>query len=91
MMMTSAQMLSAIAQQQPLAAATNLPMEVANAFEETLGTVNDDISLIEALPFLMATALPSPKIGVLREAHLCGGLVIDFPSEEISSDSDHEE
>uniref|UniRef100_A0A915K1R0 Uncharacterized protein n=1 Tax=Romanomermis culicivorax TaxID=13658 RepID=A0A915K1R0_ROMCU len=40
----SAQTLSAIAQQQQSA---NSPMEVANAFGETLCTVNNDVSIIE--------------------------------------------
>uniref|UniRef100_A0A915KJE5 Uncharacterized protein n=1 Tax=Romanomermis culicivorax TaxID=13658 RepID=A0A915KJE5_ROMCU len=67
---TGAQRLAAISQQQP----------VANAFGETLCAVNDDVSIIEASPFLMATAPQSLKIGVLREVHPCGGLVIDFPA-----------
>uniref|UniRef100_A0A915KX30 Uncharacterized protein n=1 Tax=Romanomermis culicivorax TaxID=13658 RepID=A0A915KX30_ROMCU len=90
-MMTGAQMLAAIAQQQPLAAATNSLTEVANAFGEILCAINNDVSIIEASPFPMATALRSPKIGVLREVHPCVGLVIDFPGEEpISSDEDEE-
>uniref|UniRef100_A0A915IYK8 Uncharacterized protein n=1 Tax=Romanomermis culicivorax TaxID=13658 RepID=A0A915IYK8_ROMCU len=77
---TGAQALAAIAQQQPVAAATNLPTEVAKAFGETLGTVKDNISIIEVSPFPTATALRSPKIGVLPEVHPCGGLVMDFPA-----------
>uniref|UniRef100_A0A915I5B8 Uncharacterized protein n=1 Tax=Romanomermis culicivorax TaxID=13658 RepID=A0A915I5B8_ROMCU len=88
---TGAQMLVAIAQQQPVAAVTNLLTEVANAFGETLGAINDDVSIIEALPFPTATAPWSPKIGVLRKVQPCGGLVIDFPSEEpILSNNDEE-
>uniref|UniRef100_A0A915HEN2 Uncharacterized protein n=1 Tax=Romanomermis culicivorax TaxID=13658 RepID=A0A915HEN2_ROMCU len=84
-------MLAAIAQQQPVAAANNLLTDVINAFGETLRAV-EDLSIIEASPFLTATALQSPKIDVLREVHPCGGLVIDFPGEEpISSDDDNEE
>uniref|UniRef100_A0A915IJA3 Uncharacterized protein n=1 Tax=Romanomermis culicivorax TaxID=13658 RepID=A0A915IJA3_ROMCU len=90
-MMTDAQMLAVIAQQQPMAATTDLLTEAANAFGETLHAINDDLSIIEASPFLTATALQSPKIGVLREVHPCGGLVINFPGEEpISSDNDEE-
>uniref|UniRef100_A0A915HQ68 Uncharacterized protein n=1 Tax=Romanomermis culicivorax TaxID=13658 RepID=A0A915HQ68_ROMCU len=87
---TGAQMLAAIAQQQPVAAVTNSRTEVANTFGETLRSINNDISIIEALPFPMATALQSPKIGVLREVYPCRGLVIDFPSKEpISSEDDN--
>uniref|UniRef100_A0A915IU38 Uncharacterized protein n=1 Tax=Romanomermis culicivorax TaxID=13658 RepID=A0A915IU38_ROMCU len=79
---TGAQTLAGIAQQQL----------VANAFGETLRTINDDVSIIEVSPFPMATAPRSPKIGVLREVHPCGGLVIDFPSEDlVSSDDDENE
>uniref|UniRef100_A0A915L6E6 Uncharacterized protein n=1 Tax=Romanomermis culicivorax TaxID=13658 RepID=A0A915L6E6_ROMCU len=76
---TVAQMLAVIAQRQPVAAVTNLLTEVANAFGETLCTINDDVSIIEASPFRPATASQSPKIGVLREVHPCEGLVIDLP------------
>uniref|UniRef100_A0A915IBY3 Uncharacterized protein n=1 Tax=Romanomermis culicivorax TaxID=13658 RepID=A0A915IBY3_ROMCU len=49
-------------------------------------------SALKALPFPMATAPRSPKIGVLREVHPCGGLVIDFPGEDsVSSDDNDEE
>uniref|UniRef100_A0A915KWE2 Uncharacterized protein n=1 Tax=Romanomermis culicivorax TaxID=13658 RepID=A0A915KWE2_ROMCU len=90
-MTTGAQMLSAIVQQQPLATVTNSPTQVANAFGETLHAINDDVSIIEALPFLMATIPQSPKIGVLHEVHQCGGLVINFPGEEpILWDDDQE-
>uniref|UniRef100_A0A915JDA9 Uncharacterized protein n=1 Tax=Romanomermis culicivorax TaxID=13658 RepID=A0A915JDA9_ROMCU len=85
------QTLSAIAQQQPMAT-TKLSPPVANAFGETLRAVNDDVSIMEASPFSMATTQRSPKIGVLREVHLCRGLVIDFPSENpVSSDNDDKE
>uniref|UniRef100_A0A915J5A3 Uncharacterized protein n=1 Tax=Romanomermis culicivorax TaxID=13658 RepID=A0A915J5A3_ROMCU len=91
MTMTGAQTLGAIAQQQPVAAAKPLPT-VANAFGETLCTINDDLSPIEASPFPTETALQSPKIGVLREVHPCGGSVINFPGEEqISSDDNDQE
>uniref|UniRef100_A0A915HNZ3 Uncharacterized protein n=1 Tax=Romanomermis culicivorax TaxID=13658 RepID=A0A915HNZ3_ROMCU len=90
-MTTGAQMLAAIVQQQPVAAARS-PTKVANAFGETLHAIKDDISIIEASSFLMATAPWSLKIGVLHQVHLCGGLVIDFPGEEpILSDDDDEE
>uniref|UniRef100_A0A915KRG0 Uncharacterized protein n=1 Tax=Romanomermis culicivorax TaxID=13658 RepID=A0A915KRG0_ROMCU len=65
----AAQTLAAIAQQQP----------ITNTFGERLRAVNNDISVIEALPFTTATVLRSLKIGVLREVNPCGGLVIDFP------------
>uniref|UniRef100_A0A915JAC8 Uncharacterized protein n=1 Tax=Romanomermis culicivorax TaxID=13658 RepID=A0A915JAC8_ROMCU len=82
MMTTEAQTLAVIAQQQL----------VANTFGETLHAVNDDVSIIEASPFPRATALRSPKIGVLCEVHPCRGLVIDFPREDlVSSDDDDEE
>uniref|UniRef100_A0A915KHY0 Uncharacterized protein n=1 Tax=Romanomermis culicivorax TaxID=13658 RepID=A0A915KHY0_ROMCU len=79
---TGAQTQMAIAQQQP----------VANAFEETLHAFNNDISIIEASPFPMATPPWSTKIGVLHEVHPCRGLVIDFPGEDlVSSDDDNKE
>uniref|UniRef100_A0A915KBZ8 Antifreeze protein n=1 Tax=Romanomermis culicivorax TaxID=13658 RepID=A0A915KBZ8_ROMCU len=53
--MTSAQMLSMIAQQQPSAATTNSPTVVANGSGETLGPINDEVSIIKASPFLMTT------------------------------------
>uniref|UniRef100_A0A915HVT7 Uncharacterized protein n=1 Tax=Romanomermis culicivorax TaxID=13658 RepID=A0A915HVT7_ROMCU len=88
---TVAQTLAAIAQQQPVATAKPLP-QVTKAFRETLRAVNHDVSVIEASPFPTATALGSPKISVLREVHLCGGLVINFLGEEpILSDHDDEE
>uniref|UniRef100_A0A915JKD3 Uncharacterized protein n=1 Tax=Romanomermis culicivorax TaxID=13658 RepID=A0A915JKD3_ROMCU len=59
-----AQTLVAIAQQQPVAA-LKPPPPVANTFGETLRTINNNVSDIEASPFLMATAPWSPKIGVL--------------------------
>uniref|UniRef100_A0A915K5I0 Uncharacterized protein n=1 Tax=Romanomermis culicivorax TaxID=13658 RepID=A0A915K5I0_ROMCU len=77
-MMTSAQMLWAIAQQQPLAATINLPTVVANSFGETMYLVNDD-SIIETLSFPMATAPWSLKIGVLREIRLRRGLALTSP------------
>uniref|UniRef100_A0A915KNL7 Uncharacterized protein n=1 Tax=Romanomermis culicivorax TaxID=13658 RepID=A0A915KNL7_ROMCU len=46
-MMTSVQMLSAIAQQQPSATTTNSPTLAANAFGEMLHTINDNVSIIE--------------------------------------------
>uniref|UniRef100_A0A915KCN9 YrdC-like domain-containing protein n=1 Tax=Romanomermis culicivorax TaxID=13658 RepID=A0A915KCN9_ROMCU len=65
---------------------------VANAFGEMLPAINDNISIIELSPFPTATALQSPKIGILCAVHLCGGLVIDFPGEDpVSSDDDDEE
>uniref|UniRef100_A0A915J3D5 Uncharacterized protein n=1 Tax=Romanomermis culicivorax TaxID=13658 RepID=A0A915J3D5_ROMCU len=66
---TGAQMLEVIAQQQPLAAATNSRTEVAKAFGEMLRAVNNDVSIIEASLFARTTAPRSPKIGVLREIH----------------------
>uniref|UniRef100_A0A915HFF0 C3H1-type domain-containing protein n=1 Tax=Romanomermis culicivorax TaxID=13658 RepID=A0A915HFF0_ROMCU len=88
---TGAQTLGAIVQQQPMATTKPSP-PVANAFGETLRAVNDDVSIIKASPFPTATALWSPKIGVLCEVHPCGGLVIDFPDEDlVSSDDDDEE
>uniref|UniRef100_A0A915HXB9 Uncharacterized protein n=1 Tax=Romanomermis culicivorax TaxID=13658 RepID=A0A915HXB9_ROMCU len=81
-MTTGAQTLEAIAQQQPVAAAKQ-PPTVANAFGGMLHAINDDISIIEASPFPMATAPQSPKIGILCEVHPCGGLVIDFPGKEL--------
>uniref|UniRef100_A0A915J1B5 Uncharacterized protein n=1 Tax=Romanomermis culicivorax TaxID=13658 RepID=A0A915J1B5_ROMCU len=89
--MTSAQMLSASAQPQPLAPATNSLTEVANAFEETLRALKDDISIMDALPFPTATAPQSQKIGILHEVHLCRGLVINFPCKEPISSKDDEE
>uniref|UniRef100_A0A915IS18 Uncharacterized protein n=1 Tax=Romanomermis culicivorax TaxID=13658 RepID=A0A915IS18_ROMCU len=81
-MMTGAQTLAAIAQQQP----------VVNTFGEMLCAINDNVSIIEASPFPMATPLRSPKIGILREVHPCGGLVIDFPGEDqVSSDNNDKE
>uniref|UniRef100_A0A915IBW2 Uncharacterized protein n=1 Tax=Romanomermis culicivorax TaxID=13658 RepID=A0A915IBW2_ROMCU len=83
---TGAQLLLAIAQQQPVATAKPSPM-VANTFGETLRTLNDDVSVIEVSPFPMATTPRSLKIGVLGKVHLCGGLVIDLPGEKpISSE-----
>uniref|UniRef100_A0A915IM63 Uncharacterized protein n=1 Tax=Romanomermis culicivorax TaxID=13658 RepID=A0A915IM63_ROMCU len=88
---TGAQTLAAIAQLQSVAAA-ELPPTVANTFGETLPTINNNISIIEASPFLTATTLQSPKIGVLCEVHPCRDLVIHFPGEEpISSDEDDKE
>uniref|UniRef100_A0A915J7E6 Uncharacterized protein n=1 Tax=Romanomermis culicivorax TaxID=13658 RepID=A0A915J7E6_ROMCU len=79
---TGAQTQAAIAQQQP----------VANAFAEMLRAVNDDVSIIEASPFPMATVPQSLKIGVLCDVHPCGGLVIDFPREDpVLSDDDDKE
>uniref|UniRef100_A0A915HSK5 Uncharacterized protein n=1 Tax=Romanomermis culicivorax TaxID=13658 RepID=A0A915HSK5_ROMCU len=84
-MTTGAQTLAAIAQQHPVAATKPGPT-VANIFGETLRPVNDEVSIIEALPFL------SPKIGILWQVYPCEGLVIDFPSKEpISSDDDGKE
>uniref|UniRef100_A0A915KC27 Uncharacterized protein n=1 Tax=Romanomermis culicivorax TaxID=13658 RepID=A0A915KC27_ROMCU len=88
---TGAQTLAVIAQQQLLAAARSRT-KVTNVFGETLRSVNDDVSVIEASLFPMATAPQSLKIGVLGEIHPCGGLIIDLPGEElISSDDDNEE
>uniref|UniRef100_A0A915IFS7 Uncharacterized protein n=1 Tax=Romanomermis culicivorax TaxID=13658 RepID=A0A915IFS7_ROMCU len=79
---TGAQTLAAIAQQQL----------VANPFGEPLRAVSNGVSITEASPFPAATTPRSPKIGVLCEVHLCGGLVIDFPGEDpISSDDDDDE
>uniref|UniRef100_A0A915JUA9 Uncharacterized protein n=1 Tax=Romanomermis culicivorax TaxID=13658 RepID=A0A915JUA9_ROMCU len=79
------------AQQQPVAAAKQ-PPQVANALGETLRSIKDDVSIIEASLFPTSTALRSLKIGFLREVHLCGGLVTVFPSDElILSDNDDEE
>uniref|UniRef100_A0A915I040 Uncharacterized protein n=1 Tax=Romanomermis culicivorax TaxID=13658 RepID=A0A915I040_ROMCU len=80
-MMKGAQTLATIAQQQP----------VTNAFGEPLHAVNNDISIIEAWPFPMATVPRSPKIGVLRKVHLCGGLTIDFPGEDPVSSNDDDD
>uniref|UniRef100_A0A915IE74 Uncharacterized protein n=1 Tax=Romanomermis culicivorax TaxID=13658 RepID=A0A915IE74_ROMCU len=63
----------------------------ATAFKEMLRAINDDVSIIEALPFPMATAPRSPKIGVLRKAHPCGNLVMDFPGEDPVSLDDNDE
>uniref|UniRef100_A0A915JEZ5 Uncharacterized protein n=1 Tax=Romanomermis culicivorax TaxID=13658 RepID=A0A915JEZ5_ROMCU len=88
---TEAQTLAAIAQQQPVAT-EEPPPTAANAFGETLCTINNGVSIIQALPFQRATAPQSLKIGVLREVHSFGGLVIDFPGEEpISSNDDDKE
>uniref|UniRef100_A0A915L7V2 Uncharacterized protein n=1 Tax=Romanomermis culicivorax TaxID=13658 RepID=A0A915L7V2_ROMCU len=54
---TGAQTLGVIAQQQPVAAATNSWTDVANAFGETLHAINDDVSIIEVSPFPTATAV----------------------------------
>uniref|UniRef100_A0A915LD90 Uncharacterized protein n=1 Tax=Romanomermis culicivorax TaxID=13658 RepID=A0A915LD90_ROMCU len=90
-MRTGGQTLAVIVQQQPVAVAKP-PPSVANAFGGTLRAVNDDVSIIEASPFPTATAPWSPKIGVLRKVHPCGGLGIDFPSEDpVLSDDDEEE
>uniref|UniRef100_A0A915KPM8 Uncharacterized protein n=1 Tax=Romanomermis culicivorax TaxID=13658 RepID=A0A915KPM8_ROMCU len=88
MMMTGAQTLVVIDQQQPVAT-PKPPPTVANAFGETLRAINEDVSIIEALPFPMSTAQWSPKIGVLREVHPCRGLVIDSPDEEPSRYRSH--
>uniref|UniRef100_A0A915L131 Uncharacterized protein n=1 Tax=Romanomermis culicivorax TaxID=13658 RepID=A0A915L131_ROMCU len=69
---TSVQTLSVIAQQQPLAAATDSPTVATNAFGEMLHAVNYNISIIETSPFPSATTPWSPKIGVLFEIHPCG-------------------
>uniref|UniRef100_A0A915KMP2 Uncharacterized protein n=1 Tax=Romanomermis culicivorax TaxID=13658 RepID=A0A915KMP2_ROMCU len=62
------------------------------AVNETLRRVNEDVSIIEESPFPTAVPPRLPKVGILREIHPCGGLVIDFPGHEpISSDSDEEE
>uniref|UniRef100_A0A915L535 Uncharacterized protein n=1 Tax=Romanomermis culicivorax TaxID=13658 RepID=A0A915L535_ROMCU len=76
--------------QQPVATAKPLP-QVTKAFGETLRAINDDVSVIEALPFPTATALRCPKISVLREVQLCGGLVINFPGEELILSDHHDE
>uniref|UniRef100_A0A915L5M6 Uncharacterized protein n=1 Tax=Romanomermis culicivorax TaxID=13658 RepID=A0A915L5M6_ROMCU len=88
---TGAQTLVAIAQQQPVAAVKPLP-PVTNTFGEMLRAINDNVSTIEVSLFPTVTAPWSPKIGVLWEVHLCGGLVIDSPSEDlVLSDDDDEE
>uniref|UniRef100_A0A915IP64 Uncharacterized protein n=1 Tax=Romanomermis culicivorax TaxID=13658 RepID=A0A915IP64_ROMCU len=90
-MMTGAQTHVAIARQQPVATVKSLT-KVPKAFGETLHALNDDVSIIKASPFPMATTLQSPKIGILHEVHLCGGLVMDFTGKEpISSDDNNEE
>uniref|UniRef100_A0A915HTQ4 Uncharacterized protein n=1 Tax=Romanomermis culicivorax TaxID=13658 RepID=A0A915HTQ4_ROMCU len=88
--MTGAQMLVVIAQQQPVAAAINSATEVPNTFGEMLRAIKDDVSIIEATPFLTSTTPQSLKIGVLHEVHPCGGLVNDFPGEELIL-SDHKD
>uniref|UniRef100_A0A915I8P5 Uncharacterized protein n=1 Tax=Romanomermis culicivorax TaxID=13658 RepID=A0A915I8P5_ROMCU len=91
-MTTGAQMLEVIAKQQPVAATTTSPTEVANAFGETLHAINDHVSIIEEFPFLTATTPQSPKNDVLRKVHLCRGLVIVFRgTEPVSSHEDNEE
>uniref|UniRef100_A0A915IG01 Uncharacterized protein n=1 Tax=Romanomermis culicivorax TaxID=13658 RepID=A0A915IG01_ROMCU len=62
------------------------------AVDKTLGPVNEDVSIVEEFPFPRAVPPRSRKVGILREIHLCGGLILDFPGQEpISSDSDEEE
>uniref|UniRef100_A0A915HVI7 Uncharacterized protein n=1 Tax=Romanomermis culicivorax TaxID=13658 RepID=A0A915HVI7_ROMCU len=84
---TAPQTLVAIALQQPVATAKPLPT-VANAFGETLGAINDNISIIEASPFPAATAPRSPKIGVLCELHPCMVLIINFTGKKLISSHD---
>uniref|UniRef100_A0A915KHC5 Uncharacterized protein n=1 Tax=Romanomermis culicivorax TaxID=13658 RepID=A0A915KHC5_ROMCU len=84
-------MLVVIAQQQPVATVTNSPTKVANTFGEMLCAINNEVSIIEASPFPMATTPRSLKIGVLHEVHMCGGMVIDFPGEERILSDDAEE
>uniref|UniRef100_A0A915L777 Secreted protein n=1 Tax=Romanomermis culicivorax TaxID=13658 RepID=A0A915L777_ROMCU len=92
MMRTCLQTLLAITQQLPPAATTSSPTVEATAVEDTLHSVNDDVSIIKASRFQSATAPLSPKVGILHQIHPSGGPVIDFPSEEpISSDSEEEE
>uniref|UniRef100_A0A915I2L3 Uncharacterized protein n=1 Tax=Romanomermis culicivorax TaxID=13658 RepID=A0A915I2L3_ROMCU len=50
---------------------------VTNIFGEPLRAIGNNVSVIEASPFPTATVSQSPKIGVLRKVHPCGGLVID--------------
>uniref|UniRef100_A0A915HNP3 Uncharacterized protein n=1 Tax=Romanomermis culicivorax TaxID=13658 RepID=A0A915HNP3_ROMCU len=77
-----AQTLAAIAQQQP----------VANPFGELLRAISNNVSVTKVSPFPTTTVRRSPKIGVLRKVYPCGGLVIDFPGEDlISSDDDDDE
>uniref|UniRef100_A0A915K8D0 Uncharacterized protein n=1 Tax=Romanomermis culicivorax TaxID=13658 RepID=A0A915K8D0_ROMCU len=91
-MTTSAQILSVIAQPQPLAAVTESRTEVANAFGDMLRPVNDEVGIMEMWSFPIATTPQSLKIGVHPEVHPCRGLVMDFPAEErILSDSNDEE
>uniref|UniRef100_A0A915J732 Uncharacterized protein n=1 Tax=Romanomermis culicivorax TaxID=13658 RepID=A0A915J732_ROMCU len=66
------------------------PQPVANACQEPSPAANNTINVTEASPFPVATVPRSPKIGVLREVHPCGGLVIDFPGEELVSSDDDE-
>uniref|UniRef100_A0A915K781 Uncharacterized protein n=1 Tax=Romanomermis culicivorax TaxID=13658 RepID=A0A915K781_ROMCU len=69
------------------------PQPVVNAFGEPLCAVSDNVSVTQASPFLRATVPRFPKIGLLRQVHPCGGLVIDFPGEDpvLSDDDDDEE
>uniref|UniRef100_A0A915K993 Uncharacterized protein n=1 Tax=Romanomermis culicivorax TaxID=13658 RepID=A0A915K993_ROMCU len=39
----------------------------------------------EASPFPSVTTLQSPKICILHEVHPCGGLILNFPGEEMIS------
>uniref|UniRef100_A0A915JPK4 Uncharacterized protein n=1 Tax=Romanomermis culicivorax TaxID=13658 RepID=A0A915JPK4_ROMCU len=74
------------------AAATESPVIKPMAINEIMCSVNEDVSIIEESPFPKATALRSPKVGILWEIHPCRGLVINFHIQElISSDSDEEE
>uniref|UniRef100_A0A915HRQ5 Uncharacterized protein n=1 Tax=Romanomermis culicivorax TaxID=13658 RepID=A0A915HRQ5_ROMCU len=84
--------LRAPAQDTSPAAAMESPVVEPMAVHETLCPVIVDVSIIEESPFPMAVASWSPKLGILREIHPCGGLVIDFPGQEpISADSYEEE
>uniref|UniRef100_A0A915KNB7 Uncharacterized protein n=1 Tax=Romanomermis culicivorax TaxID=13658 RepID=A0A915KNB7_ROMCU len=62
---------------------------ITNGTIQLLPAVNNAVNITEASPFPTATVPQSLKIGVLREVHPCGDLVIDFPTEEpVSSDDD---
>uniref|UniRef100_A0A915JQ14 Uncharacterized protein n=1 Tax=Romanomermis culicivorax TaxID=13658 RepID=A0A915JQ14_ROMCU len=86
------QTLLATAQNASPATGIELPVVESMAVNKIMHPVNEDVSIIEESPFLMATALQPPNVGLLCEIHQCEGLVINFPSQElISSNSNKEE
>uniref|UniRef100_A0A915HFE3 Uncharacterized protein n=1 Tax=Romanomermis culicivorax TaxID=13658 RepID=A0A915HFE3_ROMCU len=95
---TTAPLARVIAQGPPPGIPMDSVLEVVGQMEsmnllELLRAINNAINVTEAWPFPTATVPRSPKIGVLREVHPCGGLVIDFPGEDpvLSDDDDVEE